>query len=87
MVLSGPSGVRIQQRDVAGGAEHSVAGLGIGGRPAHIESPKEESNAWPHPGNFYMLPPVWGFQDQQVAAPGRVREKGKPPLGMKSFGG
>ena len=33
--------------------------------------------AQPHHGSFYMLPLVWRPQDQQVAALGRVREKGK----------
>lgn len=30
-----------------------------------------------------MLPPIWRAQDQQVAAPGRVKEKGRPRLGLE----
>ena len=42
----------------------------------------KRSGTQPRPGSFYMLPPVWSTQDQQVAAPRRVRGKGRSQLGM-----
>lgn len=42
----------------------------------------KRSGTQPRPGSFYMPPPVWSTQDQQVAAPRRVRGKGRSQLGM-----
>lgn len=54
------------------------------GRPAHDQAPNKECDGWPHPENFYMLPPVWRTQNQQVAAPGRGKGKGRSPLDTPS---
>lgn len=79
MVMSGPGRVKSQQTDGARGMEHSTEWLGCEERAGQLFMRHLTGNdAW-HPGSFYMLPPVWKAQNQQVAAPGRVKGKGRFP--------